>query len=503
MTSAPSNPQRWSLLLTVAAGLLLITLDNSVLYTALPTLTRELGASAQQGLWIINSYPLVMAGLLLGAGTLGDRVGHRRMFLAGLVVFGVASLLAAFAPSADLLIGARALLAVGAAAMMPATLALISLTFEEGRERNLAIAIWGCISIVGAAIGPIVGGLLLSHFWWGAVFLINVPIVLLAIAGTLLFAPHGHPDASRPWDATSSLICLFALSGLVVAIKELAHAPPSWPLAGVAGLVSVLAFALFLRRQRQLPYPMLDVAIFRNGPFLAGVLAAAFAMFAMAGLQLLTTQRFQLVAGYSPLEAGLLVSALAAGSLPSAIFGGAFLHRVGLLALISGGLALGTLGVVLVAVTFGEHLGWTIGGLVLTGIGMGATISVASTAIIGNVPPHRAGMASSVEEVSYEFGGLFAVALLGSLVTALYSASIALPAGVPAAARESLQQALTLAAQPGADAALRQAASVAYDSSYVWVLYVIAAMLCVGTLATAVLLRRHGPGTATSSSPTH
>ncbi|WP_254077143.1 MFS transporter [Pseudomonas aeruginosa] len=165
MPAAHSN--RWVLLVTVAAGLLLIVLDNSVLYTALPTLTRELGATATQGLWIINAYPLVMAGLLLGTGTLGDRIGHRRMFLIGLVLFGVASIVAAYSPTAEILIGARAFLAVGAAAMMPATLALIRVTFEDDRERNIAIAIWGSLSVVGAALGPIIGGFLLGHFWWG------------------------------------------------------------------------------------------------------------------------------------------------------------------------------------------------------------------------------------------------------------------------------------------------------------------------------------------------
>ena len=208
-----SPARRWSLLFTVAAGLLLVTLDNSVLYTALPTLASELDASDSQQLWIINAYPLVMAGLLLGAGTLGDRIGHRRMFLAGLVAFGVASLGAAFSQTAGQLIGARAALAVGAAAMMPATLALIGLTFHEERERNIAIAIWGSVAIIGAALGPIIGGLLLQHFWWGSVFLINVPVVVLAIIATLVLAPKGVPDASRTWDVASSLLALGALSG--------------------------------------------------------------------------------------------------------------------------------------------------------------------------------------------------------------------------------------------------------------------------------------------------
>lgn len=219
MPAAHSN--RWVLLVTVAAGLLLIVLDNSALYTALPTLTRELGATATQGLWIINAYPLVMAGLLLGTGTLGDRIGHRRMFLIGLVLFGVASIVAAYSPTAEILIGARAFLAVGAAAMMPATLALIRVTFEDDRERNIAIAIWGSLSVVGAALGPIIGGFLLGHFWWGSVFLINVPVVVAAFISALIVAPKVAGDATKPWDVVSSFQALVALSAFVIAIRNL------------------------------------------------------------------------------------------------------------------------------------------------------------------------------------------------------------------------------------------------------------------------------------------
>ncbi|SED27989.1 MFS transporter, DHA2 family, multidrug resistance protein [Pseudomonas saponiphila] len=215
--------RRWTLLVTVAAALLLLTLDNSILYTALPTLTRDLGASSLQALWIINAYPLVMAGMLLSTGTLGDRIGHREMFLGGLCVFGLASIIAAFAPTASVLIGARALLAVGAAAMMPSTLALIFITFRDERERNLALAIWGCMAIVGSALGPIVGGLLLNHFWWGSVFLLNVPVVIAALVSALVVTPRVKPDTSKPWDLISAVQALFALSGLVVTIKEVAH----------------------------------------------------------------------------------------------------------------------------------------------------------------------------------------------------------------------------------------------------------------------------------------
>ncbi|MBS0173836.1 MAG: MFS transporter [Nitrospira sp.] len=504
MTTSISKTKRWSLLVTVAAGLLLITLDNSVLYTALPTLTHELHASATQSLWIINAYPLVMAGLLLGMGTLGDRIGHRRMFLVGLVLFGIASLAAAFSPTAAALIAARAFLAVGAAAMMPATLALIRVTFEDERERNVAIAVWGSLSVVGAAIGPIVGGVLLSHFWWGAVFLINVPVVILAFVGTLAFAPQGTTDRERPWDLLSSLQALVALSALVVAIKELAHAGPSLPLAGSTLALALVAGVLFVRRQAHLPYPLLDFSIFRNPAFKAGVLAAAFAMFTIGGMQLVTTQRFQLVAGFSPLHAGLLVSAVAAGSLPTALLGGLFLHKLGLRVLIAGGLAVAALGAILAPIALQHGVGWLVATMVLNGSGLGAVMAVASSAIVGNVPPERAGMASSVEEVSYEFGSLIAVALLGSLLTALYSIGVHLPAGTPDAARESVAQALDIAKQGGeVNAALIDAASSAYDRSYRFVLWVIAGVLAIGAMVTAVLLRRYGPGSAATMHTGH
>ena len=497
---ALTDSKRWLLLLTVGAGLLLITLDNSVLYTALPTLTRELHATATQGLWIINAYPLVMAGLLLGAGTLGDRIGHRRIFLIGLMLFGLASLLAAFAPTPEFLIGARAFLAVGAAAMMPATLALISVTFENERERNIAIAIWGSLSVIGAALGPIVGGFLLGHFWWGSVFLINVPVVMIAFVATLFVAPKIAGDPSKPWDIVSSLQALVALSALVIAIKETAHAGSSWVTIALALGVSIVASIVFVRRQLRMPYPLLDFSIFKNKAFLSGTFAAAFSLFAIGGVELATTQRFQLVAGFSPLEAGLLVSVAALGSLPTALLGGAFLHRVGLRVLIAGGMAIGSAGVMITAYGLSNGLGWLILGLGVMGAGVGACMSVASTAIMGNAPAHRAGMASSVEEVSYEFGSLFAVTILGSLLAYLYTIGVQLPENAPALARESMAAAVDFAKDdPSGGASLRAAANTAFDSAYTTVLYVAAGVLAAGAMVTATLLRKYGPGSESSS----
>ncbi|KAB1646968.1 MFS transporter [Pseudoclavibacter endophyticus] len=506
-----SRARRWTVLVTVSIGLLLISLDNSILYTALPTLTRDLGASGLESLWIINAYPLVMVGLLLGIGTLGDRLGHRRMYLVGLVVFGIASAGAAFAPNAAALIGARAVLAVGAAFMMPATLALIRITFRVERERNIAIAIWGSIAVVGMSLGPILGGTLLEFFWWGSVFLINVPVVAVTIVLVLAIAPRDLPDPTKRWDAISSTQVMVGLVGAVFAIKEAAHAQPSWLIVGVAVIASALGFWLFVRRQRRLEHPLLVFSIFRNAAFSSGVIAAAVALFAIAGIQLVTTQRFQLVQGFSPLEAGLLVAALAVGTVPTSLLGGAFLHRTGLRLLIAGGFAVTVVGGIIAiaslpslgdtagdapdpggAVATTPGFGLFVAGLLVIGLGLGAVFAVASSAIIGNAPTSRAGMAAGVEEVSYEFGGLIAVALLGSLVTFVYTATVQLPDGTPEVARESLSDALAVA---GGDPAVVARAGAAYDTAFAVVLVVIVAVLLAATVATAWMLRRYGPGT--------
>ncbi|TDX79111.1 DHA2 family multidrug resistance protein-like MFS transporter [Rathayibacter sp. PhB151] len=490
-----NSRERWAVLATVAAGLLLISLDNSILYTALPTLVDELGATSSESLWIINAYPVVMAGLLLGAGTLGDRVGHRRMFLIGLVVFGAASLAAAFSPTPEFLIASRAVLAVGAAAMMPATLALIRLTFEDERERNIGIGVWGSMAVVGSSLGPILSGLLLSQFSWGSVFLVNVPVVIAAFIATVLLAPHNDADPTKKWDLLSSVLALVALVALVITIKETAKVDSSVWVIVVALTIAIVGAVLFVRRQAVLPYPLLVFSIFRNPVFLAGTLAAGFAMFTVAGVQLVTTQRFQLVEGFTPLEAGLMVAAIAAGSLPTSILGGAFVHRTGLLPLVSGGLGTALLGVTVAVVSFDSAVPIFVAGLVLTGLGLGATMSVASAAIIGNVPASRAGMASSIEEVSYEFGNLTAVALLGSLATAVFTTTLQLPDGADGAARDSIDSALTVAEQnPAIREALVRAAGQAYDGGYTAVMIVVAVVLALGVVTTGVLLRRHGPG---------
>ena len=534
-SAAPKSPHRWLLLMMVGLGLLLVTVDITILLTALPVLTHELHASAAEGLWIVNAYPLFSTGLLLGAGTLGDRIGHRRMYLVGLVIFGLASLMAAYAGSVAVLVLARVLQAVGASAMLPATLALIRVGFSDERERALAISVWACLSLVGAILGPLLGGWLLGHFHWGALFLVNVPIIAVAWLGTWFVAPEQRNPNADPWDLPSSVLALLALSSLVLAIKTATHPPIDLGLLGTALATGLVAGLAFVRRQRRLTHPLLDFSLFRNPAFAAGVLGAVSVTFTTGGVLLGVSQRFQWVAGYTPLQSGLLASVLFIGTLPSSILGGLWLHRIGLRRLIAGGLAVGALGMLVAAQALPWHpsglpaahegLGWLVAGLLLAGLGLGATISVASTAIVESAPPHRAGMASSVEEVAYEFGALLSIALLGSLLTGLYTVFVQLPPGVDAAAARSISAALDIVAAsggalpdhlahlgqhlssslsepgqtgplPAGDAAARQqaasllvAAQTAFDRSYTVVMHLGAVILTSGAWITSRLLR--------------
>ncbi|GAB4085615.1 MFS transporter [Myceligenerans cantabricum] len=496
-----SRRRRWVALITISIALMLVVVDASVLFTALPVLSEELGATSAQQLWILNAYPVVMAGLLLGAGTLGDRAGHRRMFLGGLVVFTAASLLAGLAPSVTALIAARALLAVGAAAMMPATLAIIRLTFHDDRERATAIAVWAAVSVVGGVAGPVLGGFLLEHFPWGAVFLINVPVGVVVFVVTPLVVRRDRPDPARRWDLPSSLLSTATLVGAVLAIKELAHVPPSLPLAATGVGVAVLAGWAFVARQQRLTDPLLEFDVFRVPRFLAGVVAAVTAMFAIGGIALVVAQRFQLVAGYGPQEAGLLIATIALGALPSSLLGGVLAHRTGERLPMAGGLLLGSVGTVVALLGTGS-MPVFVTGLVVAGFGVGAPVAVASTAIVTSVPPHRAGMASSVEEVAYEMGNVLATAILGSGLVLVYGLIVTLPAGVPPEAYESMTGAIAVA---GSDDAVLAAARSAYDTGFHVVLGVAALACLLGAATVSRLLRpapAAGPVTATGPAPT-
>lgn len=416
------DPRRWLTLVIVASALFMICVDMTVLYTALPTLARELGASNSQKLWIVNVYALVVAGLLPGLGTLGDRRGHRRLFLVGLAVFGVASVLAALSSTPAALIAARVLLGVGGATMMPATLALIRQAFTDDRERAMAIGWWAGIASGGLALGPVIGGWLLEHYAWGSVFLVNLPVVALAALATVLYVPVDVPRGGPPWDAIGSVLVMGGLFALVLAIKSVAETPlPVWRTLLSGGSALALLYA-FQRWQQRSAVPLIDFSLLRLPGFAAGVAGAGLGTAGIVGLELLLGQHLQLVRGLSPLQTGLFLLPAPLGSFVAGPLAGALLHRHGTTPVGAGGLLLAAaaaLALLALPTTEGISLG-SMALLGLVGLGVGAAASAASSAIMSGAPPGRAGMAASLEEVSYELGSALGVAVFGSLMTLVY-----------------------------------------------------------------------------------
>lgn len=449
-----TTPSPWLVLAVVSSALFLIVIDMTVLYTALPTLTRDLDASATEKLWIVNAYSLVVAGLLPGAGALGDRYGHRLMFMIGLVIFGAASLAAGFAPTSAALIAARAGLAVGAAAMMPATLSIIRHSFDDPDQRALAIGIWAAVASGGAALGPVIGGALLQHFHWGAVFLVNLPVVLVALALTLAFVPRGKGHGHHPFDPVGSLQALVGLVGVTLAIKEIAKPQPSLAVVLLSAYIGLATLALFFRRLRRSASPMIDLTLFRDPRFAGGVVGAVVSAAALLGVQLAITQRLQLVQGMSPLKAGLFILPVPLAAFVAGPLAGIMLGRIGAGRLLAGSLAVSGAGVLSYWAGIGQP-GIELASFAVMGGGIGAAMTAASTAIMLNAPADRAGMAASAEEVSYELGGALGIAILGSLMAGIYSATLSWAGNGAALATDSLDGALALAATLPDDQAQR------------------------------------------------
>ena len=492
------DPRRWLTLAIVASALFMVCVDMTVLYTALPVLTRELQASSAQRLWIVNVYALVVAGLLPGLGTLGDRHGHRRLFLAGLAVFGAASLCAALSPTPVLLIVARALLGVGGAAMMPATLAIIRQRFEDPAERNMAIGLWAGTASGGLALGPVIGGLLLEHHAWGSVFLVNLPVVLAALLLTLCFVPAAQPTGGARWDLHGSLLVMGGLFGVVFAIKECARQPLSLPLLGLSLAVGLGFLMLYFRQQRHRNPPLIDFSLFRLPGFPAAVAGAALGTAGIVGFELVLGQHLQLVLGRSPLQAGLTILPTPLGSLLAGPVTGRLLRHARASRVGAGGLLLSALAALCLA-TLSFDTGLTpllTLLLVVVGAGVGAAATAASSAIMSAAPPARAGMAASIEEVGFELGSAIGVAVFGSLMTIAYAASLSLPAELAAltprvqdALDDALRVATTLA--PPDAAALEQLAREAFRSAFHAVL-VGAALLWAATAAFMLADSRRG-----------
>ena len=469
--TALAGPREWAALAVLVLPVLLISVDMTVLGFAVPALSEALGPTSGQLLWIIDIYGFILAGLLITMGSLGDRIGRRRLLMIGSAAFGTASLLAAFSPNAEVLIAARALLGVAGASLMPSTLSLLRNIFLDPRQRLLAIAIWASGFSGGAALGPVLGGWLLEHFFWGSVFLINLPVMaLILILVPLLVRESRNPDSGRI-DLASVLLSLGAMLPAVYGIKKLATG--GLDVTPIAFLLVGLALGyLFVRRQRRLADPLIDVDLFRSRVFSVAVATNLMVVFSMVGSLFFLTQYLQLVLDVSPMRAGLvlvpgLVVSIVAGLVAARVARHLSLATViGVsLTVTAGGFATlvftpsdeVTRGVVLVATAF-----------VLIALGTGFAETLTNGAIMSAAPPERAGAASAISETAYEMGGALGVAVLGSVLTAYYRAHLPevdeVPAEATRAARETLGGAATAAEQVGgsAGAALLDHAQVAF-----------------------------------------
>lgn len=458
--SAPrAGAREWLGLTTLVLPVLLISIDMTVLGFAVPHLSEDLAPTSGQLLWIVDIYAFMLAGLLITMGSVGDRIGRRRLLLIGAAGFGLASAIAAFSVSAEMLIAARALLGIAGATLMPSTLSLIRNLFPDSRQRTLAVAIWASAFSAGAALGPVIGGILLEHFFWGSVFLINLAVVaLILIAMPLLVSESRDPNPGR-LDPLSVMMSLAGMVSAVFGIKKLAEG--SLEVLPVAALVlGVSLLVLFIRRQRSLEHPLLDLTLFSQPRFRAGVSANFMLIFALVGSMFFLPQLLQLGYGMSPLRAslilvpGLVISVLAsflaipiarATSLRTVIVGGILISASGYAALI---LVPAESGWLVVMVAF-----------LLIGLGVGLAETMTNDAVLSSAPPHRAGAASAVSETSYELGGALGVAVLGSVLAAGYRSGVERIDEVPAASMDAASE--TLGAAHAAAAQLDDSAGAA------------------------------------------
>lgn len=483
-TSSRAGARAWLGLGVLALATLLLAVDNTVLMLALPHLAADLDPSATELLWITDVYGFMMAGFIITMGSVGDRIGRRRLLLIGAAAFAAASLVAAYSTTTAMLIAARVLLGIAGATISPSTLALVAGLFSDARQRALAIGVFTACFMGGAALGPVIGGLLLQHFWWGSVFLMGVPIMIAVLVGGLLLLPETAGEGSGRLDPASVALSLAAILPLVHGLKELAD-DPAQPVA-YAAVAAGLGFGwAFIRRQRGLAEPLVDLRLFGNRSFSAALLILALAMVVQGGVYLFVSQHLQLVEGLSPLAAGLWMAvpalALVVGSLVAPVIAGRFRPAL----VVAAGLAVSAAGFAVVVA--GGGLGTLIAGVTVAFLGMAPVGALGLGLIVGAAPPERSGSASAMAECGGELGIALGIALLGSVGTAVYGGLVTSPhAG--SALSEALAAAATL--PPGPAAELVAQAKAAFTQSLLAVAGV-SGVLVLALAAAAMTLLRH------------
>ncbi|MBW5485702.1 MFS transporter [Streptomyces bambusae] len=477
---------RWLALSVLVLAVLLVAVDATVLGLATPALSEDLKPTGSQLLWIGDIYSFVIAGLLVSMGSLGDRTGRKKLLLTGATAFGAFSVLNAYATSPEMMIAARALLGVAGATLMPSTLALIRNIFHDPKERSLAIGIWGATASAGAAVGPVVGGFLLEHFYWGSVFLINLPVMAVLVLVGIKLLPESRNPVAGPWDLLSVALSLVGVIGLVYAVKEAATHGPTGEVWVAAALGAGCLYG-FVRRQFALSAPLLDMRLFRHRGFSGAVLADLLTVFGLSGLVFFLSQFLQLVQGRSPLEAGLAELPAAVGAVATGLVAGRFARRFSVRAVVTGGLAAIGLALGVVALVHRET-GYPLLGaaLLVVGLGAGFSFTVTADVILSSVPKEQAGSASAVSETAYELGAALGIALLGSVVTGAYRDFTA-PAGVPAHVAEAAHESLggAVEASQALDPATAQTMVAAAQDAFVEGLRLASGVGAAVLLATA------------------
>ena len=476
--------RNWVILAIIVLIYLPVSIDATVLHVAIPTLSAALSLSSNEMLWVIDIYSLIMAGLILPMGALGDRIGFKRLMLIGAGIFGVASLIAAFASSAYMLIAARAFLGVGAAMILPATLAGVRNTFLDEKQRNYALGIWGTVGGGGAAFGPLLGGFILEHFSWGTVFLINVPIIILVLVLTTWLVPKQAVQTKQPLNLLQALILVTAILMLIYSIKTSIY-------AFSVGMILIFVLGLgllvgFIRHQLKTTQPMIDFSLFKNPVISTSIVMAMVAMIALVGFELLLSQELQFVYGYSPLEAGLFILPFMIAISIGGPFTSILMNHYGLRPVATVGMlmcALCFFGLAMTNFDVDYIQAWV--WMVLMGISVEIALLSSTAAIMSAVPPQKATAAGAIEGMAYELGAGLGIAIFGLLLSIFYAHSIILPDHLPlniaAQASSSIGEALLLSKQlePALMQQVKQAAFEAFIHSHSKVLGISGLMFLV------------------------
>ncbi|MET7795928.1 MFS transporter [Streptomyces decoyicus] len=474
---------RWLILAVICLAQLTVILDNTVLNVAIPSLTEDLGATTADVQWMINAYSLVQSGLLLTAGNSADRYGRKKMLVVGLSLFGVASLGAALAQSPGQLIAARAGMGIGGALLVTTTLAVVMQIFDD-EERPRAIGIWSSVNSLGFAAGPLIGGALLDHFWWGSLFLVNLPVAVIALTAVVVLVPESSSRGGAPVDLPGALLSMIGMVGVVFAIIS---GPMYGWLSGrvlISTAIGVIGLAVFALWELHVPHPMLDMHFFRNRRFIGAVSGGILVAFGMGGSMFLLTQHLQLVLGYGPLDAGLRMAPLAVTVILINFtgLGARLIPRFGTPGMIVSGMSLLAAGLAAVSLMGGAGYGGMLLGLVVMGVGIALAMPTMANAIMSAIPPAKAGVGAGVNGTLMEFGQGLGVAVLGAVLNSRFVALLPLAA----AGAGSLPAALARTRTDAERAAVHDAFASGIGTSQL----VGAAAVFLGGLVAAVLLRR-------------